>query len=444
MTVQYLFIIVLLILCLRLFSFKNLFLLRNVFIVYTFSVYNIAPLVLSTDSVDSYSWSFEFLVVLLLFVVGYIGGLRWARSHKRVAISHSANNRGKERTLVVVLSALLLGNALFLVYKVISFGVADYYAGAQLAATVQNYGKADPTGAFHQVVTFILSAATIACLAVFVERVASQQGALTTTLDYSKKRRLALRLGFAWLVLFPILQFSRSALVYGGATYLAMRSRLRSRPFRLGLVVLAGLALVFFVYVGLSRSYALGGSDKIESLFVSELTPWMAYRDIKVNIDQLGYQYGGTILAPFLLKLVPRGVYPEKPYNTSGYFMTALYPDLFKAGFALPPTLMGDLYLNFGSIGLLLGILVFGTFTGRFDGIVVYRQTRYMGLYFLVFTGYVSLLRDNLADALFVLTTYVLLYFLVSKWAQVRFKLRQRSQMRVGRYSDPVVQRQLP
>lgn len=401
-----------------------MFLLRHIFIFYVFALYNIAPLVLGTDEAEYYGWFLEFMAVLILFVIGYSLGLRLARRKRGLDTSIRAISEHKVGLLKLGLLALLLVNALVLAQTIMSFGVTEFYAGAQLAAAFETYGKFNPTGAVVQVLTFLLGAMTTALLYVLVEYVVNQQG--LTQLDsvaslrrQSAYKRLALRLSFTWQVFFPLIQFGRSALVFGTLTYLAIRSKLAKKLFTLSTIFLGTLALGFFVYVGLSRAERIGTTSNVESLFISELTPWLAYHDIKTNIEQLGYQHGYTLFMPFLFRVIPRALFPEKPWNTSGYFMTTLYPDQFRAGFALPPTYMGDLYLNYGLLGVLGGIFLLGIFSGYIDGIVIYRQFRHFGLFLIVLTNYFSLLRNNIPDSVFGILIIAVIYFVAKRWVAI-------------------------
>lgn len=406
-----------LLICLLFANIRNPFLLRNLFIFYSFAIYNIAPIVLGASEAEYLGWLLEFVIVLAIFMAGYIFGLRWARRRRGQSNLSNANKQGNDGHLNAALLILFLANTVFLLLTILSYGVAEFYAGAQLVAMIQDYGKANAGGAIVQVVTFALGTATSAGLYVLVERTVNVPGGPIDVARQRNRTRLALRLSFIWLLLFPVLQFSRSALVFGSLTFLSIWSRFARKSFAIRVVLLGLLALGFFVYIGLTRAESLGSRLQVESLFISELTPWAAYRDIKTNIEQLGYQNGRTLFLPFLLRVVPRGLFPNKPQNSAGYYMSMLFPDLFAKGFVIAPTYMGALYLNFGMLGVLAGTFLFGIFSGRIDGIVIYRQFRRIGLFFLVFAIYLSLLRNDPAGTMFDLLISILVYFTISRWA---------------------------
>jgi hypothetical protein len=95
-------------------------------------------------------------------------------------------------------------------------------------------------------------------------------------------------------------------------------------------------------------------------LLTSEISPIQAYSEIKANRARLKRQHGRTIVLPIVFKVIPRGLFPNKPINTGAYFMSVVRPAEFAAGFALPPTLFGDAYVNFGMGGAVLACLLVG------------------------------------------------------------------------------------
>ncbi len=420
MEAQYFMIAGAFLICLPFINVRMPFLLRNMFIAYTFAIYNLAPLVFFADQNEIYQWSLEFILVLLLFMGGYSIGMRWARrSIQSLAISRP-EAAGRDGIWQPVLLTLFCATGVLIIRDIVSYGMVEYYSGLKLVATIQDYGKLNARGALDQILNFVVSTITIVCLATFVERVNAQRGVSVDPVRHNLKKRTVLRLCAIWLIVFPILQFSRAGLFYGSITYLAIRTQLIKNVFTLKFIALMGLALLFFVYVGLVRDQRLGGTARVNSLFTSELAPWTAYRDIKENMDKLGYQHGNTLFLPFVLKVIPRGLYPDKVQNSAGYYMSVLYPDQFNAGFVVAPTYMGDLYLNFGICGVCVCTIIFGVLSGRVDGILIYQHLQWFGIFIIVFACYISLLRDSLSNAMFNLMVAIVLYLFVSKWPSPR------------------------
>jgi oligosaccharide repeat unit polymerase len=65
-----------------------------------------------------------------------------------------------------------------------------------------------------------------------------------------------------------------------------------------------------------------------------------------------------------LLMPIPRTFMPNKPLNTSRVFCGAINPALYQTGGTVPPGIVGDLYINFGYIGI-FGMLAYGMVFGR-------------------------------------------------------------------------------
>jgi hypothetical protein len=80
--------------------------------------------------------------------------------------------------------------------------------------------------------------------------------------------------------------------------------------------------------------------------------------------DVLEFQHGRTLLA-MLTIAVPASWYPEKYLTAPGVFTLAIDPDRWvREGTTLPPGLIGEMYMNFGTTGVVLGLLCFGAVFG--------------------------------------------------------------------------------
>lgn len=77
--------------------------------------------------------------------------------------------------------------------------------------------------------------------------------------------------------------------------------------------------------------------------------------------EQEGGTYAALIAAP-----IPRGLWPEKPMPSTGVFTLAFWPERWlQNGTTMPPGLVGEMYLNFGGLGVLVGMFMFGFIHGR-------------------------------------------------------------------------------
>jgi hypothetical protein len=179
----------------------------------------------------------------------------------------------------------------------------------------------------------------------------------------------------------------------------------------LGLAVaVATAAFVASIRGGkVNKSGSVGAQTDTVAMFASELTPVQAYGDITSNVEVLGHTDGRTIILPLLLKVVPRAWDPNKPLNSGAYYMSKIRPADWAAGYALPPTFWGDLYLCFGFGGAVIGSMVLGVVAARVD--LAYRHTILGGIpwFLLLFANFYALVRDPLSESLsgIILTMFV-------------------------------------
>ena len=92
---------------------------------------------------------------------------------------------------------------------------------------------------------------------------------------------------------------------------------------------------------------------------------WLVMRIIELVPTKHDYLHGQSYWRLILVP-IPRSMYPEKPQNTERIVGQLLYPDV--VGLTLPPGIVGDLYLNFGIVGI-FGMLLVGAGIGRLDSI---------------------------------------------------------------------------
>lgn len=74
--------------------------------------------------------------------------------------------------------------------------------------------------------------------------------------------------------------------------------------------------------------------------------------------------YGSSFLMIILI-WIPRAIFPNKPLTAAGDFTISLWPEAFyRNGTTLPPGLIGELYMNFSWVGIIIGIFLIGRFYG--------------------------------------------------------------------------------
>jgi hypothetical protein len=84
-----------------------------------------------------------------------------------------------------------------------------------------------------------------------------------------------------------------------------------------------------------------------------------------VNSGELRLQYGSSYLSLLTLP-IPRALYQDKPLPSTGIFTLAFWPNRWLLqGTTLPPGIVGEMFLNFGFLGVLLGNFIFGYVQSR-------------------------------------------------------------------------------
>jgi oligosaccharide repeat unit polymerase len=149
----------------------------------------------------------------------------------------------------------------------------------------------------------------------------------------------------------------------------------------IGVLLFAGL-MVFQLFV--REFLVVGEVVSLEGLNVGEFLGYsflqltgnvMQLQTLSVLVDQvpegLAYQLGKTLLA-FVTLPVPSTIWPDKPLPSPGIFTLAFWPEMWlEHGTTMPPGLMGECYLNFGVVGVLLGSILLSFVFERFHSRVV-------------------------------------------------------------------------
>jgi oligosaccharide repeat unit polymerase len=78
--------------------------------------------------------------------------------------------------------------------------------------------------------------------------------------------------------------------------------------------------------------------------------------------DSMPFLYGKTYL-DLVYQPIPRSIWPNKPLP-SGFLLGQLF---FGIDVGAPPTIIGDLYMNFGGVGVFLGMILYGIVWSAID-----------------------------------------------------------------------------
>jgi hypothetical protein len=177
------------------------------------------------------------------------------------------------------------------------------------------------------------------------------------------------------------LQGSKAILFVFAFAMVLVYHTLRRRVSLAKLVLLGTLfLLILSIYTIYVREYIVLG--ELRSLDVTESWPRLLWLLVTTEFagnfvqlqtltlvvdrvpDVLDFQRGRTLLA-MLTIAIPSGLYPEKYLTAPGVFTLSIDPDRWvNEGTTLPPGLIGELYMNFGAVGVLFGLIVFGAAYG--------------------------------------------------------------------------------
>lgn len=394
--------------------------LKNFFLAYTVALFSVGAslLGLSTPGLTA-----DMLLFVAAFLAGYALSSVRVRSRAEPAVRDDDAPRftatpERVRSIEDLLLVFAIMYALLLAFRISRYGLAAFYAGQPLVDLHSTYGQASVSGGLEQIVTFFLRYTAVAAIVLYVQ----------TSLQNGIKIRY--RYPLLLLVALPVLALARSDAFLGAWVLLAIYSierRVTARYRQEGHVadtpvapparrssprrtLVIGTAVVVAVVSGLviggirqGRLTPQSGASALERsgpLLKSELTPIQAYAEIKQYDAILGRTHGSTIVWPLLLKLVPRGFFPDKPLNTGAYYMSVVRPNEFAANYALPPTYFGDGYLSFGMGGAVLLTFLLGLAVARLDP--AYREARLakLPLFLIVFATFYAILRDPLSESL--------------------------------------------
>lgn len=140
------------------------------------------------------------------------------------------------------------------------------------------------------------------------------------------------------------------------------------------------------------------------------------YHAMRVVPSILDHTLGATYFQ-FLWLLIPRGIWPDKPLAVGEYWLAALNPDSqLRFGGGVSTGMIGEAYLNFGAIGLIvvplvLGVVIFGlerflsNRAGRPSGLALAVMT----VGFLAYSSYGYFFAKGIIDCL--LSAWPLLFF---------------------------------
>lgn len=351
----------------------------------------------------------DLLLYLLAFTAGYAvaAGRREGRPVEATPAAGPTSAAVVAR-LEVVLWLLLAVEMVRVALLVAPYGPRAFYGGQELVNRISTFGQGGATGV-EGITAILVTVAVAAVVAAYAEQ--------------CLKAGVRIRYSLVALVAVvpPLLSLERASVVYGSvlvaALYLCER---RIRPLTAGrpgtgsgrrlVVALVALACAGGVAVKIGdirakrlNQQVFGTAHEVDTLgqvLRSEFTTIVFYRDVKDNIDTLGYRWGTNIVGALATRLVPRAVWRDKPITTSEYYMRQLRPRELQAGFSLAPSLFGVSLLNFGVAGTMVVVALVGLAAAACDRAYLEGMASRVPSFLILATWFYSLLRDDLATSL--------------------------------------------
>jgi oligosaccharide repeat unit polymerase len=184
---------------------------------------------------------------------------------------------------------------------------------------------------------------------------------------------------------------------------------------RLKLIPVSIFALILYLFLllyGQYRELGLQNTNRIVNKESYRLGTVITYKKLVENFDQLirvkdiikyvpeklDYQYGKTFFN-LLFKPIPSRIWPEKPQGAGYYVTKSLYPKHFTANASIATSLLGELYLNFHVVGIIVGMFLFGLVVSAFYKFLAFNLSDFnvIIIYSLSFPYFFSELRGDFA-----------------------------------------------
>ena len=114
---------------------------------------------------------------------------------------------------------------------------------------------------------------------------------------------------------------------------------------------------------------------------------------------------------------------PDKPTNSSGYFMQKLHPAYAEGGYFISTSIFGDMYLNFGIFGVVVFCFLLGMFSARMDSVIIKHDIGGLPAFLIVYYYYYILLRGDLQGSLTQVILTAVTYLFLRQMLNIRIHL---------------------
>lgn len=357
----------------------------------------------------------DFIIYSFSFIIGYYFYFILPKRMVKRKILISEESLKLKLKLEKIILCFIIIVYFFKIFTILKVGFINFYTGKLLVESISMYGKENVAATLMNMISIIINTSLQALIIYYI-----------AICIYSKFRIKTSYLVLIY-VLFPLISLSRSGFIFGLLFVLFVNFLIKGSVSFTKIMISIILIIFIGTFFGVIRenrikdvqvNYLDNFGEKIATMIRGELSPIVAYSEIKENIEILDYKYGKTVLLPLIFKPIPRSIWPKKPYNTSGYYMFKLHPESASKGFFIAPSIFGDIFLNFGYFGCIIFTFTFGILISYFDnklkklkeGKIAFKKIGFLLILFLSFYG---VLRNNLPESLFsIFSIYIIFYLL--------------------------------
>ena len=348
----------------------------RVFSVFYVVLFAFGPMILYIEGYDYYREVGNFIIIsYLCFAIGYRFCGRGKIKHNQYKIFRPANK--PKAVLIIALIVFCVGMGAYSIYFVKNW----HYI---FTADLENGRVAAMTGN-----GLFLWLGSLVWLSVYMMYEQSFINGRYKKVTY---------LMFAGSAIFSILLGFRSALVNPILVMFFMKNKKKEIPMRKIMV----LALVLFAFVGVYGAIRGGGGSSYDSLLLE-------FKVSSVNLNYIlntfpskaKYQMGATYLMEF------QSLIDNNVVGVTMWLKNVL--DLNFSGGGVTPTLIGEFYINWGIIGVLIGMTLSGALFRRIDR--AYRNPNNSIFLSCLILGYIRpIIRGGYANSIVNLLVYIIGY----------------------------------
>jgi oligosaccharide repeat unit polymerase len=391
------------------FDFERPLMMKNYFIVFMYLVFIVGGSYF-------YPGEEELVIDMLLYCTAFLSGyfMYTLLPKKQTGYAGIGISEDRINSLERLILFLCTVKVLLLLNDIRIYGLQEYYSGRALLELFEIYGKQDVTAGVLTIVHNFINIAGIATLVLYVQ--------CCLVLG----RRLKYFMIIFYLLVLPLLYLQRGAFALNSMMVLLIYSMDKGNGMHLYRVLITGVGAIVLIgtLFGVLRHSKLTDNTDAETInteqaapmIMGELSTVMAYYEIKTNMDILQYQYGSRIILPLLYKSIPRNFMPEKPITSGEYFGNILHSEEAEAGYYLDITFLGDLYLNFGYPGALIGCFLIGLLSSGFDARYLAETLKFAPVYMIIYNFFYVLLRSTLPNSLIPMLLTIAMYWLLSRY----------------------------